>query len=102
MNLYLELFLKNLKVLFSIIRWINKQKLDVIFFESLHVWNLAIMLLCHKKTRIFQLIHDFIPHEGDKQEKMVKILNTMVCRLADIIVLANRKYLQIINKEHLN
>lgn len=83
----------DLKTLNSIIRWINKQHFDAIFFETLHVWNLAIMMRCHKKgTKIFQMIHDLIPHQGDKQEKSVKLMNKAVCKLADYIILANKKY----------
>ena len=82
----------DLKELNGIISWINKQQFDVIFFETLHVWNLAIIARCHKKTRIFQMIHDLIPHEGDKQAKGVHMMNKAVCKMADCIVLANQKY----------
>ena len=82
----------DLNELHSIISWINKQHFDVIFFETLHVWNLAIMMRCHKNSKIFQMIHDLIPHEGDKQAKSVDLMNKAVCKLADYIVLANQKY----------
>ena len=83
----------NLKKLLSIIQWIKKNQFDVIFFETLHVWNLAIMLRCrNKNTRIFQMIHDLIPHEGDKQAGAVHQMNKAVCKLADYIVLCNQKY----------
>lgn len=82
----------DLKTLGKIIRWINREKFDVIFFETLHVWNLPIMMRCHKNTKIFQMIHDLIPHKGDKQEKSVHLMNKAVCRLADYIVLCNEKY----------
>lgn len=82
----------DLKELNGIISWINNQHFGVIFFETLHVWNLAIMKRCHKKTKIFQMIHDLIPHEGDKQTKGVHMMNKAVCKMADFIVLANRKY----------
>lgn len=78
--------------LYKIIKWINKQKFDVIFFETLHVWNLAIMLCFHRKVNIYQMIHDLIPHKGDKQEKNVYLMNKVVCKLADYIVLCNKKY----------
>lgn len=83
----------DLKELHRIIRWIKKEQFDAIFFETLHVWNLPIMMRCGKKTRVFQMIHDLIPHEGDKQSKSVHIMNKAVCRLADYIVLPNKKYL---------
>lgn len=82
----------DLKTLGKIIRWIKKEKFDVIFFETLHVWNLPIMMCCHKNTKIFQMIHDLIPHKGDKQEKSVHLMNKAVCKLADYIVLCNQKY----------
>ncbi len=82
----------DLRELHSIISWINKQHFDVIFFETLHVWNLPIMMRCHKKTKIFQMIHDLIPHGGDKQAKSVDLMNKAVCKMADYIVLANQKY----------
>lgn len=84
----------NLRILTNIIKWINKKEFDVIFFESLHTWNIPIMLLCHKKTKIYQMIHDVIPHKGDKQEKKVHLMNKTVCKLADYIVLCNRKYIE--------
>lgn len=90
----------NLKELYSIISWINKNSFDVIFFETLHVWNLAIMLLCHKKTKIFQMIHDLIPHEGDKQAKSVDLMNKVVCKMADYIVLANQKYVPKVTENY--
>ncbi len=82
----------DLKELHSIISWINNQHFDVIFFETLHVWNLAIMMRCHKNTKVFQMIHDLIPHGGDKQAKAVDLMNKAVCKMADYIVLANQKY----------
>lgn len=84
----------DLKELGRIIKWINSKKFDVIFFETLHVWNLPIMLFCHHKKVIYQMIHDLIPHHGDKQEKSVRLMNKAVCRLADYIVLCNRKYVK--------
>lgn len=83
----------DIKELFSIIRWINRENFDVIFFETLHVWNLAIMFRAKKNIRIYQMIHDLIPHEGDRQAKTVDLMNKAVCKMADYIVLANRKYL---------
>ncbi|MFR2711573.1 glycosyltransferase family 4 protein [Frisingicoccus sp.] len=83
----------DIKELHRIIKWIKSEQFDVIFFETLHVWNLAIMLCCHKKTVIFQMIHDVIPHQGDKQAKSVDLMNKAVCKLADFIVLCNQKYI---------
>lgn len=82
----------DIKELCRITKWINSEHFDVIFFETLHVWNLAIMTFCHKGTVMFQMIHDLIPHKGDRQEKSIHLMNKAVCRSADYIVLCNQKY----------
>ena len=82
----------DLPTLFSIVRKVQKGHFDVIFFESLHTWNLPIMLFSGK-AHTYQEIHDVIPHKGDKQVKMVELMNKVVTKLADTIVLANKSYI---------
>ena len=84
----------DLATLFSIIRRIKKEKFDAIYFESLHVWNVAICLAMGKKVHTYQVIHEVIPHEGDSQVKGVDFMNKVVCKTADTIVLRNQKYVQ--------
>lgn len=84
----------NLPLLLSIIKKIKREKFDAIYFESLHVWNLPIMLLTGKKTRTYQVIHEVIPHEGDSQERMVDLMNKAVVKCADYIVLRNKTYIE--------
>lgn len=83
----------NLMLLFSIVQRIRKKCFDVIYFESLHIWNLPIMLMVGK-GKTYQVIHEVIPHEGDRQVKMVDLMNKAVVKLADIIVLRNKTYIQ--------
>jgi len=83
----------HLSYLLSLIHRIRKESFDVIYFESLHVWNLPIMLLAGKKTRTYQVVHEVIPHEGDSQVNLVDLMNKAVVKLADIIVLRNKKYM---------
>lgn len=54
----------NFPLLLSIIYRIRKKKFDAIYFESLHTWNLPIMMMSGK-ARTYQVIHEVIPHEGD-------------------------------------
>ena len=82
----------DLYTLNSIIRRIKKEKFDAIYFESLHVWNVAIMLALGKSVRKYQVIHEVIPHEGDSQVKGVDFMNKVICKTADTIVLRNQKY----------
>ena len=82
----------NIFLLGSLIRKIRKEKFDVIYFESLHVWNLPIMMFSGSACT-YQVIHEVIPHEGDKQVKMVDLMNKAVVKLSDNIVLRNKKYI---------
>ena len=83
----------NLPLLFSIIHRIRKEHFDAIYFESLHTWNLPIMLMSGK-AKTYQVIHEVIPHEGDRQVKMVDLMNKAVVKFADTIVLRNKTYIQ--------
>lgn len=84
----------DIHTLHSIIRRIKKEKFDAIYFESLHVWNVAIMLALGKKVHKYQVIHEVIPHEGNSQVKGVDFMNKVICKTADTIVLRNQKYVQ--------
>lgn len=82
----------DLKTLHAIIHRIKREHFDVVYFESLHVWNVAIMLALGKKVHKYQVIHEVIPHEGDQQVKGVDFMNKVICKTADTIVLRNQKY----------
>lgn len=81
----------NLHLLSKIIHRIKKEKIDIIYFESLHLWNLPILFFCRKAKRI-HVIHDVIPHQNDKQAKMVSIITKIVTKMSDVIILRNKKY----------
>ena len=83
----------NIPLLGSILHRVKKERFDAIYFESLHVWNLPFMIFSGA-TRTYQVIHEVIPHEGDREEKAVDFMNKVVCRLSDIIVLRNKMYMQ--------
>lgn len=83
----------NLPLLLSIIRRIKKEHFNAIYFESLHTWNLPIMMMSGK-AKTYQVIHEVIPHEGDSQVKMVDLMNKAVVKFADTIVLRNKTYIQ--------
>lgn len=90
----------DISLLFSLIARIRKEKFDVIYFESLHVWNLPIMVFASRGGITYQVIHEVIPHEGDRQEKMVDLMNKVVSHLADVIVLRNSTYRQLMKKRY--
>lgn len=83
----------NLSLLLSIIHRVRREHFDAIYFESLHTWNLPIMMM-PGKAKTYQVIHEVIPHEGDSQVKMVELMNKAVVKFADTIVLRNKTYIQ--------
>lgn len=83
----------NLPLLLSIIYRVRREHFDAIYFESLHTWNLPIMMMSGK-AKTYQVIHEVIPHEGDSQVKMVDLMNKAVVKFADTIVLRNKTYIQ--------
>ena len=83
----------NLSLLLSIIHRVRREHFDAIYFESLHTWNLPIMMM-PGKAKTYQVIHEVIPHEGDSQVKMVDLMNKVVVKFADTIVLRNKTYIQ--------
>ena len=83
----------NLPLLLSIIHRVRKEHFDAIYFESLYTWNLPIMMMSGK-AETYQVIHEVIPHDGDSQVKMVDLMNRVVVKLADTIVLRNKIYIQ--------
>ena len=83
----------NLLLLFSIIHRIRREYFDAIYFESLHTWNLPIMMMSGK-AKTYQVIHEVIPHDGDSQVKMVDLMNKAVVKCADTIILRNKTYIQ--------
>lgn len=92
----------NFPLLFSMIHRIRKECFDSIYFESLHIWNLPIMVMAGK-AKTYQVIHEVIPHEGDSQVKMVDLMNKAVVRFANTIVLRNKTYIQdMINRYSIN
>ena len=88
----------NLPLLLSIIHRVRREHFDAVYFESLHTWNLPIMMMSGK-AKTYQVIHEVIPHEGDSQVKMVDLMNKAVVRFADTIVQRNKTYIQdLINR----
>ena len=83
----------NLPLLLSIIHRLHREHFDAVYFESLHTWNLPIMMMSGK-AKTYQVIHEVIPHEGDSQVKMVDLMNKAVVKFADTIVLRNKTYIQ--------
>ncbi|OUQ38424.1 glycosyltransferase family 4 protein [Faecalibacterium sp. An122] len=89
----------NLPLLFSVMHRVRKAHFDAIYFESLHTWNLPLMMFSGK-AKTYQVVHEVIPHEGDSQVKMVDLMNKAVVKLTDTIVLRNKTYINEMIKRY--
>lgn len=84
----------NLIGLIKIFFLIKKANSKKVLFLSSHMWNIFLIILLRifrfkNKVNIYHSIHDFIPHEGDVNEKNVNKYNKFVTKFSDNIVLYN-------------
>lgn len=90
----------NIPELLRILGFIRKQKFDLIYFETLHTWNIPIWSLSPKKTRIVQAMHDVEPHSGDGAVKSVEIMNKAAVKLVNTILLRNKQFIPILANKY--
>ena len=90
----------NLFELCRLLIYVYKGNFDVIYFETLHVWNIPIWYFHAKKTKIIQVIHDVDPHEGDKSVKSIERINKLATRLSDIILLRSKKFVDLLSQKY--
>ena len=103
-NLYIDCPLRpgitkgtfNFKVLFETRKWIKKNEIDVIYFESQHIWNMFLMMICSNVKKVVA-VHDVIPHDGNK---FMALSNFVTCKLANHIVLRNSKYKELLSRKY--
>ena len=81
-------------LLFKIASFIRKNKIRYIYFESQHLWNVPVMILCKGCIRI-QAVHDVIPHDGNR---MMDLSNFFTSHLADHVILRNTRFKKVFEK----
>ena len=86
----------NLKVLFEIKNIIDANNIDIIYFESQHIWNMFIMLLCPFKRTVVA-VHDVIPHDGNKA---MTLANYVTCHLSNGVILRNYMYKNTLSQKY--
>lgn len=72
----------------KMIREIRRIKPDVIYIETVHLWNIAISMSMRKSAIIYQVVHDVDPHDGSTA---VRLANSFCSKVADVTVLRNKK-----------
>ncbi|MDY0278040.1 MAG: glycosyltransferase [Acholeplasma sp.] len=79
-----------------IISNIKKIDPDYIMFFSSHIWNIPIMKKFKGKN--IHIIHDVIPHVGDKNYTSVKMYNKYMSRISDFIVVHTRIFINLFSQ----
>lgn len=90
----------NCSELLRVIRLINQGQFDMIYFETLHTWNIPIWLLHGSKTKIVQAVHDVEPHEGDSSVKTVELINRVAVKCVDKVLLRNQKFIPVLKEKY--
>ncbi|MHC1721888.1 MAG: glycosyltransferase family 4 protein [Aminipila sp.] len=83
-------------VLFDIARTIREHNIRYLYFESQHIWNAFLMLLCPQCIKVVA-IHDVIPHDGNKA---MMLSNYVTSHMADHMVLRNYKYKSLLASKY--
>lgn len=83
-----------LNVLWSLAHKIKKEGITHLYFESQHLWNAALMALCHQCEKIVA-VHDVIPHDGNKA---MDLSNFITCQMADRIILRNKMFQEALSQ----
>lgn len=83
-------------VLREIARKIKQEKIEYLYFESMHLWNAFLMMLCPKCTKIVA-VHDVLPHDGNKA---MMLCNFVTAHQADHVVLRNVQYRELLGKKY--
>jgi glycosyltransferase involved in cell wall biosynthesis len=87
-----------ISVIRDIVHLIQRLNVRYLYFESLHIWNVFIMLWCKKQIKV-EAIHDVIPHDGNIA---MRLCNQVTCALAEHVVLRNEKFFStLLSQYHL-
>lgn len=86
----------DLKELFRIKKIIVKRGINLLYFESQHIWNVFVMLLCPTVKKVVA-VHDVIPHDGNRA---MALSNFVTCHMANHVILRNKKDRDLLIKKY--
>lgn len=79
----------NLASIRRMVKAIRQTGCKIIYFESVHLWNLFVMLALGRDYQYVQTIHDVIPHDGSKS---VLLCQKVLCKCADTVVIKSEQF----------
>lgn len=83
-------------VLHEIAKLIKREKIQYLYFESMHLWNSFLMMLCPQCTRIVA-VHDVLPHDGNKA---MLLCNFVTTHQADHVILRNVQFKSLLAEKY--
>jgi len=75
---------------------IRKNGIRYLYFESQHIWNALLMLLCPRCISI-QAIHDVVPHDGNRA---MDLSNFVTSHLAHHVILRNNLEKEVLSSRY--
>lgn len=81
----------HLKSIKEIVKFILNFKPTHLIFINVHPLNLYLSKKFKKKVSVYNIIHDVIPHKGDKNCHMIEMYNKAICKRTNYIILHNLK-----------
>ena len=90
----------NLLELSKVLYFALRGNFDIVYFETLHVWNIPFWFFHSNKTKIIQVIHDVDPHEGDTAVKSIEKINKLSTKFANYILLRSDKFVDLLSKKY--
>lgn len=82
--------------LLKIAKLIKDKNIKYLYFESQHIWNVFLMLLCPYCVNIVA-VHDVIPHSDSKG---MGLCNYISCKIADHVILRNNMHKELFFKKY--
>lgn len=74
----------------KVLRAIRGTGCTTIYFESVHIWNCAVMELLGKGYTFVSTLHDVVPHDGSKS---VLLCQKLQCKLSDYVVIKSERFI---------
>lgn len=81
----------HLKSIKEIVKYIKNFKPTHLIFINVHPLNVYLSKKFKKKMSVYNIIHDVIPHKGDKNYRLVEMYNKAICKCTNYIILHNHK-----------
>lgn len=86
------------KPLKKVYKRIVAEQFDVVYFESLHLWNVYLFKKLKKRLGIVHSIHDVIPHEG-KLSFFIKLFNKTIYKNSNYVLVRSKSAFDYCNSQ---